>query len=68
MPDLNKAQKSANELLDILESQDEQQRARVSQDESLANYKIKGRIEFKNVNFRYPSRKEMILSNFSLKI
>ena len=63
MPSLSKAKASASKVFGILEEP-----TKINPKQTGYESVTHGRIEFKNVTFRYPSRKNYVLSHFNLTI
>lgn len=68
MGDVGAAKNAGVNLFDIIESEDELQAAQRNHCKNLKPANVQGHIEFRNVSFKYPSRDQVIFSNFSLKI
>lgn len=66
MPDMAKAKVAGTNIYDIIEAEDEYQAA-VSQG-GTSRDAIRGKIEFQNVCFKYPSREKMVFENLSFSI
>ena len=69
-PQIGKGVKAAHRVFMIVDEQSELDPTAVREEEILVDKKVfRGEVEFKNVWFRYPSRKGVwILKNFSLKL
>jgi ABC-type multidrug transport system fused ATPase/permease subunit len=64
MPSVSKAKASAKKIFEII---DEKSKVDV-RDETGEKVIANGALEFKNVNFIYPSRTQRVLKNFNMKI
>lgn len=63
MPSISKAKASARKVFGIIEEP-----SKINPKQSGTESINAGRIEFSNVSFRYPSRKNYVLKNFNLKV
>ena len=69
MPDLGKANIACREIMEIMDMKPLVKNINEDSPDFISEGKeIQGEIEFRNVNFSYPSRDQKILNNFSLKI
>lgn len=66
LPDMGKCKVAGASVYEILESEDEVEAAKVF--EQATSQQIKGDIQFKNVNFKYPERDGLVLKDFNLTI
>ena len=62
-PDLGKAYSSLFSIYGIME-----QSPKIKSPENPTNSKIRGKIEFKNVSFKYPTREDYVLQDFNMTI
>lgn len=63
MPDMGAAQKAANEIYEMIDTEN-----KIIYPKNGSKKEIKGRIEFKNVSFRYPGRENFVFKNMSFVI
>ena len=63
MPSISKAKQAARTVFGIIEEP-----SQINPKQKGVNPELSGRIEFKNLYFRYPSRAQYVLRNFNLKI